>query len=85
MVGNFGEVSSHTHNLIAALATSRVRKAGVNMGRRGWLRTEEAEHHWGKEEVCCNGSPLSSFQSAGKARVFGSWRSSSSGKEVASS
>ena len=43
MVGNFGEVSSHTHDLIAALATSRVRKAGVNMGRRGWLRTEEAE------------------------------------------
>ena len=43
VVGNFGEVSSHTHDLIAALATSRVRKAGVNMGRRGWLRTEEAE------------------------------------------
>ena len=43
VVGNFGEVSSHTQDLIAALATSRVRKAGVNMGRRGWLRTEEAE------------------------------------------
>ena len=43
MAGNFGEVSSHTHDLIAALAISRVRKAGVSRGRKGLLRSEEAE------------------------------------------
>ena len=43
VAGNFGEVSTDTHDLIAALATSRVRKAGVERGRRGMLRSEEAE------------------------------------------
>ena len=41
--GNFGEVSQALHNLIAALATSRVRVAGPSRGRRGILRSEEAE------------------------------------------
>ena len=43
VAGNFGEVSTDTHDLIAALATRRVRKAGVERGRRGMLRSEEAE------------------------------------------
>ena len=29
MAGNFGEVSSHTDELIAVLATSKVKKAGL--------------------------------------------------------
>ena len=41
--GNFGEVSEDTHALLAALATSRVRVAGVSRGRKGHLRTEEGE------------------------------------------
>ena len=41
--GNFGEVSEQTHTLLAALATSRVRVAGVTRGRRGLWRTEEGE------------------------------------------
>ena len=43
VLGNFGEVSEATHALIAALATSRVRVAGVTRGRRGRFRTEEGE------------------------------------------
>ena len=43
MAGNFGEVNGHMHDLIAALATSRVRKAGVARRRRGVMRSEEAE------------------------------------------
>ena len=43
VAGNFGEVNGHMHDLIAALATSRVRKAGVGRGRRGVMRSEEAE------------------------------------------
>ena len=43
MAGNFGEVSEDTHALLAALATSRVRLAGVSRGRKGHLRTEEGE------------------------------------------
>jgi len=41
--GNFGEVSEQTHTLLAALATSRVRVAGVTRGRRGLWRSEEGE------------------------------------------
>ena len=41
--GNFGEVSEDTHALVAALATCRVRVAGVSRGRRGHMRTEEGE------------------------------------------
>ena len=41
--GNFGEVSEHTHALVAALATYRVRVAGVSRGRKGHMRTEEGE------------------------------------------
>ena len=43
VVGNFGEVSTDTHNLVAAMANSRVRVAGPSRGRRGWMRGEEAE------------------------------------------
>ena len=43
VAGQFGEVSEATHALIAALATSRVRVAGVTRGRRGHWRTEEGE------------------------------------------
>ena len=41
--GNFGEISQPMHNLVAAMATSRVRVAGPLRGRRGILRSEEAE------------------------------------------
>ena len=41
--GNFGEVSEDTHALVAALATCRVRVAGVSRGRKGHMRTEEGE------------------------------------------
>ena len=41
--GNFGEVSESTHKLIAAMATSRVRVAGPKRGRRGVIRSEDAE------------------------------------------
>ena len=43
VAGNFGEVCETWHALLAALATSRVRVAGVKYGRRGMLRSEEAE------------------------------------------
>ena len=43
VAGNFGEVSEDTHALLAALATYRVRVTGVARGRKGHLRTEEAE------------------------------------------
>ena len=39
----FGEVSEDTHALVAALATCRVRVAGVSRGRKGMMRTEEGE------------------------------------------
>ena len=41
--GNFGEISQPMHNLVAAMATSRVRVAGPLRGRRGILRSKEAE------------------------------------------
>ena len=40
---NWGEVSEPCHALLAHLATSRVRVAGPTRGRRGILRSEEAE------------------------------------------
>ena len=43
VAGNFGEVSEATHLLLAHLATSRVRVAGVTRGRRGVFRSDEAE------------------------------------------
>ena len=43
VAGNFGEVSEDTHALVAALATCRVRVAGVSRGRKGLMRTEEGE------------------------------------------
>ena len=43
VAGNFGEVSEATHILLAHLATSRVRVAGVTRGRRGVFRSDEAE------------------------------------------
>ena len=39
VAGNFGEVSEHTHALVAALATYTVRVAGVSRGRKGHMRT----------------------------------------------
>ena len=36
-------MSEHTHALVAALATYRVRVAGVSRGRKGHMRTEEGE------------------------------------------
>ena len=41
--GIFWEVSQALHNLVAALATSWVRVAGPSLGRRGILRSEQAE------------------------------------------
>ena len=43
VVGTFGEGSDDLHALIHHLAVSRVRFAGPQLGRRGQLRTEEAE------------------------------------------
>ena len=43
VAGNFGEVSDHWHQLLASLATNIVRVSGVQRGRRGILRSEEAE------------------------------------------
>ena len=43
VAGNFGEVSEPWHALLSALATNRVRVTGVQRGRRGVLRSEEAE------------------------------------------
>ena len=43
VAGNFGEVSDHWHQLLAALATSRVQVAGVQRECRGLLRNEDAE------------------------------------------
>ena len=43
VVGAFGEGSEDLHSLIHHLATSRVRVAGPQKGRRGQVRTEEAE------------------------------------------
>ena len=39
VLGNFGEVSQATHSLLAALASSRVRVAGVTRGERSYWRT----------------------------------------------
>ena len=41
--GNFGECSEDVHTLIEAIATSRVRVAGPQGRRRGYLCTEEGE------------------------------------------
>ena len=41
--GNWGEVSEATHALLAHLATSRVRVAGPTRGRKGLMKSEEAE------------------------------------------
>ena len=43
MVGAFGEGSDDLHSLIHHLAISRVRVAGPQKGKRGQVRTEEAE------------------------------------------
>ena len=43
VVGAFGEGSEDLHSLIHHLAFSRVRVAGPQKGRRGQVRTEEAE------------------------------------------
>ena len=43
VVGAFGEVSADTHALISHLARSRVQVARPQLGRRGQLRSEEAE------------------------------------------
>ena len=43
VVGAFGEGSDDLHALIHHLATSRVRVAGPQKGRRGQIRSEEAE------------------------------------------
>ena len=43
VVGAFGEASDDLHSLIHHLAVSRVRVAGPQLGRRGQMRTEEAE------------------------------------------
>ena len=42
-MGAFGEGSQDLHSLIHHLAISRVRVAGPQKGRRGQMRTEEAE------------------------------------------
>ena len=41
--GSFGEASEGVHSLVEALATSRVRVAGPQRGRKGVVRTEEGE------------------------------------------
>ena len=43
VVGAFGEISSATHALINHMAKSRVQVARPQLGRRGQLRSEEAE------------------------------------------
>ena len=43
VVGAFGEGSEHLHELIHHLAKSRVQIAGPQKGRRGQVRSEEAE------------------------------------------
>ena len=43
VVGAFGEASDDLHSLIHHLAVSRVRFARPQVGRRGQVRTEEAE------------------------------------------
>ena len=43
VVGAFGERSEHLHSLIHHLAVSRVQVAGPQKGRRGQVRSEEAE------------------------------------------
>ena len=43
VAGNFGEVSGVTHLLLAHLATCRVRVAGPTRGRKGVMRSEDAE------------------------------------------
>jgi hypothetical protein len=41
--GSFGEASEAVHSLVEALATSRVRVAGPQKGRRGVVKSEEGE------------------------------------------
>jgi hypothetical protein len=46
--GSFREASEAVHSLVENLATSRVRVAGPQKGRRGVVRSEEGEVH-----PCC--------------------------------
>ena len=41
--GSFGEASESVHSLVDALATSRVRVAGPQRGRKGVFKSEEGE------------------------------------------
>ena len=43
MFGSFAEASEAVHSLVETLATSRVRVAGPQKGRRGMVRSEEGE------------------------------------------
>ena len=43
VAADFGEVSTDTHTLVAAIAISRVRVAGLSWGWRGRMRGDEAE------------------------------------------
>ena len=43
VAGNLGEASDHWHQLLAALATSRIQVAGVHRGRQGLICREDAE------------------------------------------
>jgi hypothetical protein len=43
VAGQFGEVSEATHDLVAVLATCRVRVAGPTRGKQGRMRSEDAE------------------------------------------
>ena len=43
VIGAFGEASDDLHSLLHHLAVSRVRYAGPQVGRRGQMRTEDAE------------------------------------------
>ena len=52
VLGNFGEVSQATHSLLTALASSRVRVAGVTRGKRGYWRTEEGERVVAMSDLC---------------------------------
>ena len=44
VTGNYGEVSDPWHQMLTALASRRVQVAGVQRGRRGLMRSEDAEY-----------------------------------------
>ena len=67
VVGAFGEASDDLHSLIHHLAVSRVRVAGPQLGRRGQLRTEEAEIALSTSFLC---KSLSVCGVRGQARVL---------------